>query len=175
MSFFCSAFPSKPVRKWASTALRRVESVPSAQFSVLLAGPHPEGKEAGAFTAKEALKPLPKDRLLTRMQESKLQTPNISQPHIHVHAQPQRSSAHLLSFLCYRCPPFYLRSVQPGVLYSRTGEVYQARPGLAWEECFCARGRGGPSLPGGSGARRRGRLSSRPGNIWRSWEGRAPR
>lgn len=96
VSFFCSAFPSpKPVRKWVSTALRRVESAPSAQFSVLLAGPHPEGrKEAGAFTAKEALKPLPIDRLLTRMQESKLQTPTF---HNHIYTctpSPREAEAH---------------------------------------------------------------------------------
>lgn len=54
----------------ASTALRSAEPVPSVQFSVLLGGPDPWGKEreAGALKAKEALNPFLIDLHPTRMQ-----------------------------------------------------------------------------------------------------------
>lgn len=140
--------------------------------SSYLGRPRPrEGKER-AFKAKETLGPLPGDLLPTRKQEwqitntlSTTYTCTPSPTEADAHARGPAGTYLVFSVLNARTPaPLGAAWHPPTPALGR--EALPVSPGLAQQSVAPWRGRGGPPHPGGSGARRPGRLRSRPGNIW---------
>lgn len=181
VSFFCSAFPPKPVRKRPALLVDE-RSLFLSLFSRLLGGrPYPgSGRER-----REHLRPKRHSRLslwiytqhVCRKANDKHRR---SQPHIHVHAQPHRSKraclwvrAHLLSFLCSRRP--HSTPARPSPASSTQARLRFTKPGRAWRKCFYRGGR--EVLPTRAEAARAGRadLAGVLGTSGGGWEGRASR